>query len=107
VRRPLRIAAALVLALAAVAAGASAAPPAKATPGPIVMRDAMGRRLGEIRVQGDGRRLAYDAMGRRLGEYDPRTNVTRDAMGRRIGEGDFLAALIAEAAAKKDAKPRR
>ena len=71
------------------------------------MRDAMGRRLGEIRVQGDGRRLAYDAMGRRLGEYDPRTNVTRDAMGRRIGEGDFLAALIAEAAAKKDAKPRR
>ena len=106
-RRPFRAAAALCVALAA-AAGASAAPPAKAAPqGPIVMRDAMGRRLGEIRVQGDGRRLAYDAMGRRLGEYDPRTNVTRDAMGRRIGEGDFLAALIAEAAAKKDAKPRR
>lgn len=51
-----------------------------------VLRDASGRRIGEIR-ENAGVKVARDANGRRVGEYDASTGETRDASGRRVGTG--------------------
>lgn len=56
-----------------------------------ILRDAMGRKLGEIKDRGS-RLEIYDAMGRKMGYYDGR--YTYDAMGRKYGEGNLLARLI-------------
>lgn len=56
-----------------------------------VLKDAMGRKIGEVRQNGS-RLEIYDAMGRRMGYYDGR--YTYDNMGRRYGEGNLLARLL-------------
>ena len=62
------------------------------------MKDKHNNRLGEIRTESNGKRVAYDRHNNRLGEYDPRTNRTRDKSNNNVGEGDFLASLITDAA---------
>ncbi|WP_119157759.1 hypothetical protein [Caldimonas tepidiphila] len=59
-----------------------------------VLRDRQGRRIAEIETRGDGKQVIRDPLGRRLGEYDPKSNVTRDAQGRRVGEGNLLVSLL-------------
>lgn len=56
-----------------------------------VLRDKMGRKIGEIQDQGY-RQVIRDAQGRKLGEFDGR--VTRDAQGRKVGEGNLLTTLL-------------
>jgi len=59
-----------------------------------VLKDSRGNRIGNIREQANGKRVAYDARGFRVGEHTPRDNTTRDARGNRVGSGDFLASLL-------------
>ena len=59
-----------------------------------VLRDSMGRKLGEITTDTHGRQTLRDEMGRKLGEYDPNTDVTRDAMGHKVGNGNLLMTLL-------------
>ena len=56
-----------------------------------VLRDKMGRKIGEIQDMGN-KQVVRDAMGHKLGEYDGK--VTRDAMGRKVGEGNLLTMLL-------------
>lgn len=59
-----------------------------------VLRDRLGRRLGEIETGHRGVQVLRDPLGRRLGEYDPKSNVTRDPLGRRVGEGNLLTTFL-------------
>ena len=59
-----------------------------------VLRDRLGRRLGEIETCHGGVQVLRDPLGRRLGEYDPKSNVTRDPLGRRVGEGNLLTTFL-------------
>lgn len=59
----------------------------------MVLKDACGRKVGEIKDQGD-RQKAYDAQGRLLGTYDFKSNLTHDAHGRRVGQGNLLASMV-------------
>lgn len=59
-----------------------------------VLRDRLGRRLGEIETGHGGVQVLRDPLGRRLGEYDPKSNVTRDPLGRRVGEGNLLVTFL-------------
>lgn len=59
----------------------------------MVLRDASGKKIGEIKDRGDRQRI-YDAHGKYLGEYDPSSNVTKDASGKKIGQGNLLASLV-------------
>jgi hypothetical protein len=54
----------------------------------------MGRPIGSIDIQPDGRQVLTNRIGVRLGEYDPRFNVTHDNMGRPIGSGNLLAMFL-------------
>ena len=56
-----------------------------------VLKDRYGRKLGEIRDEGN-RQTIYDKYGIRLGYYDGR--YTFDKYGRKIGEGNLLATLL-------------
>ena len=56
-----------------------------------VLKDRYGRKLGEIRDEGN-RQTIYDKYGIRLGYYDGR--YTYDKYGRKIGEGNLLATLL-------------
>lgn len=56
-----------------------------------VLKDNLGRKLGEIRDEGT-RQSIYDYLGRRLGYFDGR--YTYDNLGRRIGEGNLLTMLL-------------
>lgn len=56
-----------------------------------VLKDNIGRKLGEIRDEG-ARKVIYDHIGRRLGYFDGR--YTYDAIGRKIGEGNLLTMLL-------------
>jgi hypothetical protein len=58
------------------------------------LNDNMGRPIGSIDIQPDGRQVLTNRIGVRLGEYDPRFNVTRDNMGRPVGNGNLLAMLL-------------
>ena len=59
-----------------------------------ILRNANGKRIGEIEQKSDGLQIIRDFNGRRLGEYTSRDNVTRDFNGRRIGEGNLLTTLL-------------
>ena len=56
-----------------------------------VLRDWLGRKIGEIQDLGT-KQIIRDALGRKLGEYDGK--VTRDALGRKVGEGNLLTTLL-------------
>ncbi len=56
-----------------------------------ILRDAHGRRIGEIERCGD-KQIIRDEHGRRLGEYDGR--YTYDDHHRRVGEGNLLTMLL-------------
>ena len=56
-----------------------------------VLKDNLGRKLGEIRDEGT-RQTIYDRYGSRLGYFDGR--YTYDKYGRKIGEGNLLATLL-------------
>lgn len=56
-----------------------------------VIKDRSGRKLGEIRTEGN-KEVIYDTYGRKLGWYDGK--YTYDKMGRKIGEGNFLTTLL-------------
>lgn len=56
-----------------------------------VIKDKYGRKLGEIRTEGN-KEVIYDAYGRKLGWYDGK--YTYDKMGHKIGEGNFLTTLL-------------
>ncbi len=59
-----------------------------------ILKDKNGRRIGEIKDQGNNWQVAVNANGNKLGEYNRRTNETRDKNGRRLGTGSMLAGLI-------------
>lgn len=59
-----------------------------------VLRDASGRRIGEIETNSDGDQILREPNGKRLGEYRANQNVTRYPNGRRVGEGNLLAGLL-------------
>ena len=63
------------------------APPALATAGTLVERDALGRRTGTVEARPDGGAVLRDAQGRRTGtvERSGDTLIRRDAQGRRVG----------------------
>ena len=56
-----------------------------------VLKDRMGRKLGEIRSEGN-REVLCDRMGRKLGYYDGK--YTYDRMGRKVGQGNLLTSLL-------------
>lgn len=58
------------------------------------LRDATGRKIGELQVSANGVQTMRDASGRKLGEYNSSSNTTYDASGRKIGEGNLLAMLL-------------
>ena len=62
------------------------APPALATAGTLVERDALGRRLGTVGIRPDGGAVLRDAQGRRTGtiERPGDTLIRRDARGRQV-----------------------
>lgn len=59
----------------------------------MTIKDASGRRIGEVRDRGD-KQVLFDGSGRLLGEYDPGSNTTRDSHGRRVGTGNLLTTLL-------------
>lgn len=59
----------------------------------MTIRDASGKKLGEIRQQGN-KQIAFDASGRKVGEYDEDQDVTRDRSGRKVGSGNQLSSLL-------------
>lgn len=59
----------------------------------MVIRNASGKKIGEVKDTSTGRR-AYDKHGKLLGEYNSLTGTTRDASGRRVGEGDLTMSLV-------------
>ncbi len=59
-----------------------------------ILKDASGRRVGEIKEISNGNQVAYDANGRKVGEYFESENLTKDAHGRRVGQGNLLASLL-------------
>ncbi len=56
-----------------------------------VLKDRAGRKLGEIRDEGN-RQVIYDKSGRKLGYFDGKN--TFDRAGRKIGQGNLLTTLI-------------
>jgi len=56
-----------------------------------VLKDRMGRKLGEIRSEGT-HEVIFDRMGRKLGYYDGK--YTYDRMGRKVGQGNLLTSLL-------------
>jgi len=58
------------------------------------LRYELGRLLGTIATQSNGKIEARDALARFKGTYDPKSNETRDSLGRLVGKGNLLAALI-------------
>lgn len=59
-----------------------------------ILRDSMGKKIGEIITDSSGKQTIRDVHGKKQGEYDPKYNTTRDALGRKIGTGNLLASLI-------------
>lgn len=59
-----------------------------------ILRDSMGRKIGEISTDSSGKKTIRDGLGRKQGVYDPKSNTTRDALGHKVGTGDLLASLI-------------
>lgn len=57
------------------------------------LKDASGKKTGEIKAQGD-KQVLYDAHGHRKGYYIQSTDVTYDGSGRRVGSGNLLASLL-------------
>lgn len=58
-----------------------------------ILRDREGRKLGEIREQGEFLRI-WDKEGRTQGYYNPKTNKTHDKDGRTVGSGNLLTTLL-------------
>ena len=56
-----------------------------------VLRDSMGRKIAEIKSEGN-RDVIRDPMGKQLGYFDGR--YTYDPMGKKVGEGNLLTSLI-------------
>lgn len=56
-----------------------------------ILKDNIGRKLGEIRDEGS-RQVIYDYLGRRLRYFDGQ--YTYDTLGRRVGEGNLLTMLL-------------
>lgn len=55
------------------------------------LKDALGRKLGEIRDEGK-QQVIYDYLMRKLGYFDGK--YTYDSLGRKVGEGNLLAMLL-------------
>ncbi len=55
------------------------------------LKDALGRKLGEIRDEGR-QQVIYDYLMRKLGYFDGK--YTYDTLGRKVGEGNLLAMLL-------------
>lgn len=68
-----------------------------------IIKDFYGRRIGEIRTDWRGNRIAMDMYGRILGNYDKKGNVTTVyPSGRIVASGDVLNALIWEEENKRN-----
>ena len=61
-----------------------------------ILRDHLGKKLGVIRVERDGRMRGYNRVGYKKGTYQPLRNRTYDRTGKFVGIGNLLAALIAD-----------
>lgn len=59
-----------------------------------LLKDNMGRIIGDISEQSNGNKILKDANGKILGTYCAMTNLTKDSCGRLVGRGDLLAMLL-------------
>ena len=57
-----------------------------------VLKDAHGKKLGEIEKQGN-HLVLMAADGTRLGHYDEGTNTTYDKHGSKVGSGNLLSSI--------------
>ena len=60
------------------------------------LKDRLGKVIGRIVTQSDGKLVLYSRFSERLGTYNPRDNVTKDRLGRVVGKGNLLTMLLNE-----------
>ena len=60
------------------------------------LKDRLGKVIGRIVTQSDGKLVLYSRLSERLGTYNPRDNVTKDRLGRVVGKGNLLTMLLNE-----------
>lgn len=58
------------------------------------LRDRLGRLIGTIRTNPDGKMELRDKLGSFKGTYDPKNDETRDRLGRYVGKGNLLVTLL-------------